>query len=149
MDFDTMVHITALLKTIGEPKLAPLKYQTSGFDSQTMRPHSFFIVLLRLPKLPRPCPKLPGPRPKLPRPRPKLPGPLPKLSRPQWATLGKVWTTLGEVWANLHMFKKNRGRTDRPTDRPTDGWTDGPTDGRTDGWTDGRTHPLIEMRGRI
>ena len=31
----------------------------------------------------------------------------------------------------------------------TDQRTDGPTDGRTDGWTDGRTHPLIEMRGRI
>ena len=28
-------------------------------------------------------------------------------------------------------------------------WTDQRTDGRTDGLTDRRTHPLIEMRGRI
>ena len=31
----------------------------------------------------------------------------------------------------------------------TDGWTDGRTDRWMDGLTDGRTHPLIEMRGRI
>ena len=28
-------------------------------------------------------------------------------------------------------------------------WTDGPIDGHMDQPTDGRTHPIIEMRGRI
>ena len=41
----------------------------------------------------------------------------------------------------LHLYGFLKSITDRPTDR----WTDG----QTDGWMDGRTHPHVEMRGRI
>ena len=37
----------------------------------------------------------------------------------------------------MDFLQKRDGRTDRPMDR------------RTDGPTDGRTHPLLQMRGRI
>ena len=52
------------------------------------------------------------------------------------------------VYFGLGMDGQTNGPTDGLTDGPTDRQINGKTDGETDA-TDGRTHPHIEIQGRI